>query len=176
MNGEELYMKNKKIIIGKNGSGKTYTALLYALKNNNTVVIGNYFEKLIQYISDFPKLSDYLEVDYNSSFPIRKNSKYYINGFKYSSRIEIVDFLNSIIFGCDYGTLKNDKDALIVYDGDLWNCQENHLLTLWKLSHVKCEIIIVVNSLSDLLHIPEKEITEQMKADIRKRWSIIRCV
>lgn len=167
-------MKNKKIIIGKNGSGKSYTALLLALQNKHTTIIGNGVTGISRYIDDFSELSDFTEKIYNPVFSIQKDSKYFINCAKNSA--DGVKFINSIIFGCDYGTLKNDKDALIVYDDGLWDCQENHLLTLWKLSHVKCEIIIVVNSLSDLLHIPEKEITEQMKADIQKRWSIIRCV
>lgn len=167
-------MKNKKIIIGKSGSGKSYTALLLALQNKHTTIIGNGVTGISRYIDDFSELSDFTEKIYNPVFSIQKDSKYFINCAKNSA--DGVKFINSIIFGCDYGVLKNDKDAAIVYDDGLWNYQENQLLALWKLSHTRCKIIITVDSWEELLHIPEKEITSKMKSDILKKWSIIECI
>lgn len=46
-------MKNKKIIIGKSGSGNSYTALLLALQNKHTTIIGNGVTGISRYIDDW---------------------------------------------------------------------------------------------------------------------------
>lgn len=165
--------KNKTIIIGKNGVGKSYMALDRALKKKGISIICNGSVDKSYYEENFPKLKEYENKDGHYNYVIESDGKYYIYTEKCKPGTE---FLNALIHGCDYGKLGNNKKATIVYDDNAWVASDNNLLTLWQLSHTDCGIIITANSICDILKINENELTEKMIKDISKYWDIIELV
>lgn len=165
--------KNKIIIIGKSGTGKSYMALEFALllKENGTSIICNGCVDKSRYEENFPELKEYENKDRHHNFVAERDGKYYICTEKSKS---IVEFLNALIYGCDYEKLGNDEKATIIYDDDAWKASDNNLLTLWRLSHTDCGIIITADSICDILKISENELTEEMIKDISKYWDIIK--
>ena len=144
--------KNKTIIIGKSGTGKSNMALDE---------------------ENFPKLKEYENKDSHYNFVPKRNGKYYICTNDCNSGAE---FLNALIHGCDYGNFENDKNATFVYDDNAWINAGNNMLTLWQLSHTDCGIIITADSICDILRINENELTEKMIKDISKYWDIVKLV
>lgn len=162
--------KNKTIIIGKSGTGKSYMALDLALKKKGTSIICNGCVDKSYYEENFPKLKEYENKDGAYTFVPKRNGKYYIftNGCKSGA-----GFLDALIHGCDYGHFENDKNATFVYDDNAWVTANNNLLTLWQLSHTDCGIIITADSICDILKLNENELTEEMIKDISKYWDIL---
>lgn len=167
--------KNKTIIIGKSGTGKSYMALDLALKKTGTTIICNGCVDKSYYEENFPKLKEYENKDGAYAFNPKRNGKYYIctNGCKSGDGFL---FLDALIHGCDYGHFENDKNATFVYDDGAWVTDNNNLLTLWQLSHTDCGIIITADSICDILKIRENELTEEMTKDISKYWDIVKLV
>lgn len=165
--------KNKTIIIGKSGTGKSNMALDLALKKKGTTIICNDCVDKSYYEENFPKLKEYQSKDGAYTFTPKRNGKYYIctNGCKSGA-----DFLDALIHGCDYGHFENDKNATFVYDDNAWSAANNNLLTLWQLSHTDCGIIITADSICDILKINENELTEEMIKDISKYWDVVNLV
>ena len=167
------FKKNKIIIIGKSGTGKSQLALELGLKKLGTTIICNgsvdksYYEKMFQNLKEFENK------DGSYTFTPEKNRKYYIRTDNCKSAI---GFVNALIRGCDYETLGTDKKATIIYDDNAWGDSENNMLTLWQLSHTDCKIIITAESLCDVLKIDESELTEEMIKDVSKYWDIVRLV
>lgn len=165
-------MKNKTIILGKPGSGKSYTAVEKALKNKGTTLIVNTCCGKDHYERDFPQLRVFDEKDAKISFPIRDNGKYYIPYANEST----IGFANALIFGCDYGKLQDDKHAAVIFDDGSWLHQKEKMLTFWQLTHVKCGIIIVCDQLSDVFGLcSNHNLSKDMLADISKFWNILHC-
>ena len=165
--------KNKIIIIGKSGAGKSYMALKFALKKKGTSIICNGCVDKSRYEENFPELKEYENKDNHHNFVAERDGKYYIRtGLRRPN--SSVGFLNALIYGCDYGKLGNDKEATIIYDDNAWVAGDNNLLTLWQFSHTDCRIIITANSICDILKIRENELTEEMIKDISKYWDIIK--
>lgn len=166
-------MKNKTIIMGQSGSGKSYHAMEQAIKNKGTTIIVNGSCGKDRYKNDFPKLEDFISKDSNRSFTLENGKKYFI---EYNSDINYsVPFVDALILGCDFGMIQNDKNAMVVFDDGSWHNQSNKLLKLWQYSHVKCGIIIVVDNFANLFDINEENLTDKMKNDILKYWNIIHC-
>lgn len=82
--------------------------------------------------------------------------------------------MDALIHGCEYGHFEKDKNATFVYDDNAWVTANNNLLTLWKLSHTDCGIIITADSICDILKIKETEVTEEMIKDISYYWNIVK--
>lgn len=165
--------KNKTIIIGKSGTGKSFMALKLGLKKKGTTIICNACVDKSYYEENFPNLKEYENKDGNYNFVTEKGGKYYICAKDCKSS---TGFVNALIHGCDYGKLGNDKKATIIYDDNAWVASENNLLTLWQLSHTDCEIIITADSICDILKINETQLTEKMMKDISKYWDIVELV
>ena len=70
--------KNKTIIIGESGSGKSYTALNIALKKKGTTFICNGCVSKSYYEKSFPSLKEYEDKDGAYNFIPQRNGKYYI--------------------------------------------------------------------------------------------------
>ena len=165
-------MKNKTIILGKPGSGKSYTAVEKALKNKGTTLIVNACCGKSYYERDFPQLRAYEEKESNVSFSIKNNEKYYIPHANEST----VGFANALIFGCGYGKLQDDKHATVLFDDGSWLYQKDKILTFWQLTHVKCGIVIVCNQLSDVFGLcSDRDLSKDMLGDISKYWNILQC-
>lgn len=165
--------KNKTIIIGKSGTGKSNMALDLALKKRGTTIICNGSVTKSYYEENFPKLKEYENKDSHYNFIPKRSGKYYICTNDCNSGAE---FLNALIHGCDYGHFENDKNATFVYDDNAWINAGNNMLTLWQLSHTDCGIIITADSICDILRINENELTEKMIKDISKYWDIVKLV
>lgn len=163
--------KNKTIIIGKSGNGKSFMALELGLKRKGTTVICNGHVDKSYYAKNFPDLKEYENKDNKYSFIAEKGGKYYICAKGCNSTIE---FINALIHGCGYGKLGNDKKATIIYDDGAWEDSKNNLITLWQLSHMDCGIIITADSIYDILKVNENELTDKMFMDISKYWNIIK--
>lgn len=163
-----LKKKNKTIILGKSGTGKSYLTLQMILKNEGTSIIANGAVDKKYYEKDFPALKDWELKE--QCFPVNRNGKYYFTVQRKSD----AEFLDALIAGCDYGMLKNDKAATVLFDDDAWVIGENDAVSLWKLSHVKCSIIITATELSDVLRIRNCDITEEMIQDIMRYWKIMK--
>ena len=165
--------KNKTIIIGKSGTGKSNMSLDLALKKRGTTIICNGSVTKSYYEENFPKLKEYENKDSHYNFVPKRSGKYYICTNDCNSGAE---FLNALIHGCDYGHFENDKNATFVYDDNAWINAGNNMLTLWQLSHTDCGIIITADSICDILRINENELTEKMIKDISKYWDIVKLV
>lgn len=163
--------KNKTIIIGKRGTGKSYMALDLALKRKGTSIICNGCVDKSYYEESFPKLKEYESKDGTYPFIPKQNEKYFICADGCKSGTE---FLDALIHGCEYGHFAKDKNATFVYDDNAWVTANNNLLTLWKLSHTDCGIIITADSICDILKIKETEVTEEMIKDIAYYWNIVK--
>lgn len=163
--------KNKIIIIGKSGTGKSYMALDIALKKKGMTIICNGCVDKSYYEENFPKLKEYENKDAAYTFTSERNGKYYICTNEYKPG---VGFLNALIHGCDYGHFGKDKNTTFVYDDNAWAAVNNKLLTLWQLSHTDCGIIITADSVCDILQISENELTKEIIKDISKYWNIIK--
>lgn len=161
--------KNKTIIIGKSGTGKSNRALNLALKKKGTTIVYNGCIDKSYYEENFPKLKEYESKDGAYTFTPKRNGKYYICTNERKSGAE---FLDALIHRCDYGHFENDKNTTFVYDDNAWESANNNWLTLWHLSHTDCGIIITSESICDILKISESELTEEMIKDISKYWSI----
>jgi len=164
--------KNKTIIIGESGSGKSYTALNIALKRKGTTFICNGCVSKSYYEKSFPSLKEYEDKDGAYNFIPQRNGKYYI----YKSLRQFVpdsEFLHALILGCDYGYFGNDRNATFVFDDNAWVASNSNLLTLWQLSHVDCRIIITADSICDILKIKENDFTKEMVKDISRYWDIV---
>ena len=98
--------KNKTIIIGKSGTGKSNMALDLALKKRGTTIICNGSVTKSYYEENFPKLKEYENKDSHYNFVPKRSGKYYICTNDCNSGAE---FLNALIHGCDYGHFENDK-------------------------------------------------------------------
>lgn len=170
-------MARKIIIIGSSGTGKSCKALSMAVRNRGTTIIANGIygtKNHIDYIErTFPDLKKFQKKDATRCFCVKEREKYYLCVGKSSEPNGVASFTNAIVFGCDYGTLCNDRKAMVVYDNGVWNYQKDTLLTLWKLSHVKCKVIITVDSWESLIGAKNWEISENMKKDIQKKWNVI---
>lgn len=165
-----MFNKNKTIIMGTSGSGKSYKAIELALKNKGTTIIVNGCCGMDKYTDAFPELSDFISKEGNRSFNVEHNTKYFIGDNP--STGSATSFANAIIFGCGYGTLKKDKNSMIIYDDGSWLRQDRPILRLWQLGHTNCQIVIVVDSWADLLNIKESEITKDIKNDVCKLWNV----
>lgn len=165
--------KNKTIIIGKSGTGKSSLALKLGLQKKGTTIICNGCVDKSYYEKNFPCLKEYENKDGSYNFVAKKGKKYYICAKDCKSA---TGFINALIHGCDYGKLGNDKSATVIYDDEAWVASENNLLTLWQLSHTDCGIIITADSICDVLKINETELTEKMMKDISKYWNIVKLV
>lgn len=166
--------KNKTIIIGKSGVGKTFMALTLGLKNKGTAIICNGCVDKSYYENSFPCLKDFQTKNGDYNFNVEEGGKYYICAKNCSSATE---FVNTLIFGCDYGNIGIDKKAIIIYDDNAWIDSKNNLLTLWQLSHMKCKIIITadsVDSIYNIFKIDKNDLTKGMIKDILKYWNIIK--
>ena len=164
--------KNKTIIIGESGSGKSYTALNIALKKKGTTFICNGCVSKSYYEKSFPSLKEYEDKDGAYNFIPQRNGKYYI----YKSLRQFVpdsEFLHALILVCDYGYFGNDRNATFVFDDNAWVASNSNLLTLWQLSHVDCRIIITADSICDILKIKENDFTKEMVKDISRYWDIV---
>ena len=172
-------MKNKTIYMGPSGSGKSYKAL-EELNNKGTTIILNSSTTKKTYEEDFPPLKTFTEKDCRYPFKITPNGTYFIKNLvgteqtKYAS-----EFVNALIQGCDYGTLKDDPNARVLFDDGSWERLPDRLLTLWQLSHVECGISITIQSIEDLLNIGHsdfnEDMLEDMLEDIKKYWNIVYC-
>ena len=163
--------KNKIIIVGKNGTGKSFKALELALKKKGITIICNGGTDKNRYEDDFPCLKKYEDKDSHYSFTVEKDGKYYICAKDYKSTA--TEFVNALILGCGYGNLGHDKNATVVYDDSAWGASKNNILTLWQLSHVDCNIIITADSLSEILKVRPSELSEKMIEDIYTYWDVI---
>lgn len=163
--------KNKYIIVGKSGSGKSYKALNMAIKNTGTTIICNGFCALSDYSNDFPALKKFIKKDGRYSYTIEENAKYFIESFSGPITIgQSAQFVLNLIRGCDYGCIGNDESSMAVFDDGSWNYITNRVSALWELSHMDCKIIITCQCIEDLLNMP---LTEFMKNDISQYWNII---
>lgn len=168
-------MKNKTIIVGACGSGTSHLALQMALKNTGTTMIVNGILRKEKYETEFPVLESFEEKNGSTSFRVNKNGKYYLSELVRVKHQNLTQFAKSVILGCDYGDLKEEKEALVVYDDGIWSVEEDKLQTLWQLSHTKCGIIIVTQNLSDFFGIKNNQLTNDMLSDVKKHWNLIYC-
>lgn len=163
-------MKKKIIIVGKSGAGKSYKVLNMAIKNKGTTVVCNGVTSIESYKDAFPSLNSFITKDSQHSFSIENNNKYFIEGtFDIANNHHSPTFLSSIILGCDYGYIGNDKKTMAIFDDESWNGIKNKVETFWKLSHSKCQIVITCQDLESLLDI---NLDDNMKNDILKYWEI----
>ena len=148
--------KNKIIIIGEYGSGKSYQALNLMSDKKGTCIICNGSTSISTYKANFPTLGDYAEKSNGQCFPVEQGGK----------------FVDALIHGCDYGYIGDDENATVLYDDGAWSSSDNNVVTFWQLSHTKCGIIITANTLCDVLKLKETELTEEMIEDVKKYWCI----
>lgn len=169
-------MKNKTIYIGPSGSGKSYKALSKTVKNKGTTVIVNYAAQKSTYEKAFPELQTFEEKDGRYNFAVKQGGKYYShNLLSHKHAKHTAEFAKALITGCDYGNLKEDENAMVLFDDGSWDRIPDKLLTLWQLSHVNCGISITVDSINDLLDLRDSDFNKQMIEDIEKGWYIVYC-
>ena len=70
--------KNKIIIIGEYGSGKSYEALNLMSDKKGTCIICNGSVSISTYKANFPTLGDYAEKSNGQCFPVEQGEKYYL--------------------------------------------------------------------------------------------------
>lgn len=164
-------MKRKIVFLNGHRDGTSYEVISKAISNKGTTIICNGCTGIESYKETFPALRSFTVKDGQRPFSVEKNSKYFIAGsidnpkdLSYNP-----EFLTSLIFGCDYGCIGNDKKALVIFDDGSWNGIRNKMKTFWKLTHSKCQIIIVVQYLEDILDIA---LDKDMRKDILKYWNI----
>ena len=162
--------KNKTIIIGGYGTGKSCMALDLVLKTKGTSIICNGWGDKSYYEKNFPFLKEYESKDGSRNFVAEKGKKYFICAKDCRAACDAVD---ALIYGCDYGELRNDKKSIVVFDDGAWERSENEFLDLWRLSHVDCGVIITANTIYDILKLNRIKVTEKMMKDISKHWNII---
>lgn len=161
--------KNKIIIIGEYGSGKSYKALNLMSDKKGTCIICNGSVSISTYKANFPTLGDYAEESNGQCFPVEQGGKYYLRTTSGNPSLKFVD---ALIHGCDYGYIGDDENATVLYDDGAWSSSDNNVVTFWQLSHAKCGIIITANTLCDVLKLKETELTEEMIEDVKKYWCI----
>lgn len=162
--------KNKMIILGNCGSGKSYKALSLMSDKNGTCIICNGSVAISTYKENFPTLADYEEKSNRQCFSVEQGGKYYIRTTGSNPSLKFVD---ALIYGCSYGCIGNDENATVLYDDGAWGSSDNNAVTLWQLSHIKCGIIITANTLCDVLKLKGNELLEEMIEDVEKYWKII---
>ena len=141
-----------------------------AINNKGTTVICNGVASIASYKDAFPSLNLFITKDNQHCFSIENNNKYFIEGtFDVANNHYGPTFLSSIILGCDYGYIGNDKKAMAIFDDGSWDGIKNKVETFWKLSHSKCQIVITCQDLESLLDI---NLDDNMKNDILKYWDI----
>lgn len=167
-------MKNKTIIMGRSGSGKSFKAINMAIQNKGTTIITNGCCDMERYTEVFPLLkTKFSAMEGDRAFAAEHNRNYFIEHNTLDN--DSAGFVNALIFGCGFGSYGKDKHAMAIFDDGAWYAQKNKLLVLWQFSHEKCQIVITVDSWEDLLDMSENEITDEMKNDILKYWNVVHC-
>ena len=189
---------SKTIIIGSSGCGKSCKALEMAIKNKGTTIIVNGCATLSDYIKDlvewkkltqFSPLRSFIPQNdkKNASFAIQNGKKYFIENIRgvRPHGADYIRFVNGLLLDSrdNIANLRNDKEAMVIFDDDAWLFENNEMPTILKKSvddnimlrlkqfaQVDCQIVITAQSWEDLLQVIE--VTEQMKEDVRKMWNV----
>lgn len=170
-------MYNKNIFIGKSGSGKSFKAIKEALSNEGTTIIVNGCVNKKWYEEKFPQLKNYKEINSNEPLAIKNGEKYYIFSPSAHNRTYNRTYqnkINSIIFDSKSVCLQDDPCALIMFDDGSWERYGESMISLLeKLTHVKCGIIIVVQSAGSLFYESDELKALKKLDEIAKDWNII---
>ena len=158
---KKLHKYNKIILVGPSGCGKTCQGLsIVQKKKSKTVLIGSCVTPN-NYEDDFPFLRSYIW----DGLCGHTGGKSYFSDL--TATYVATKKMNFFCYDCS-----KDKNATIFYADGTWG--ENGLPELLKMTHYKCNIIIEAQSLSDVLKMNERDITEDVKISLSKLgWTIV---
>ena len=170
--------KDKYIILGDTGSGKSIYAHKLIQKNNGTTVIFNGVSEKNHYLNDLPFLKSFIQMDTDRPVQIIKDGKYYITNYK-NNKFTGMDIFMDIMFNENYGSIAYDPAAFIVCDDLMWqfSVRQNKIdaaMLLWRLSHADCGVVITGQKFSDILNVNDTLWVPQMLKDIKKFWNVVR--
>lgn len=176
--------KNKTIIIGESGSGKSYKAIKMAIENKGTTIITSGCTKRSIYEDFYPELKDFVLKECCVPFKIEDGKKYFIESDKTLNKDalskECVTLANSVIFGSSWGDLSNDENAMVIFDDGAWDCRDDRLFLLECFNQIKCQIVITVQDWDSILGLNAQDaaiarkpnIFSGMQNDILGSWII----
>ena len=180
--------RNKIMIVGATGLGKSYLALETGLRKKDTTVIIDYCGDKGCYEKYFPELKDYMSYDIdNCPSSIKKNGKYYIGAASpdlasgrnpFPSFSGILYMVNFLAYENKH-YMKDDRAATIILDSieSSFPLQDhnnhNYVDDLISLASAEANIIIVGQSLSSILDLKESDITDEIMNRILDNWIIV---
>lgn len=167
-------MKNKWIILGEAKVKKPHKVLKKVTKNKGTTIIVNAYADKDYYIHDYPKLKNFEVPDKTKrkdTYIFESNRKYYI--YVHDNPSEKKEIINDLIEDILTQQIFNKRSTLIVFDDSSWNFVSNKFKTLWKISKLKCKIMILENNMKNVLGKPKWHFPKTLFQEIEKRWHII---
>ena len=112
-----------------------------AVRNRGTTIIANGLygtKNHIDYIErTFPDLKKFQKKDATRCFCVKEREKYYLCVGKPSGKDSIASFTNAIAFGCDYGSLCDNRKAMVVYGELPRACPKKRS---WLLCKTRCAL------------------------------------
>lgn len=176
-------MKNKTILIGQSGCGKTIEVMNIAKKSRGTTIIVNGCRKRDSYLSSYPFLKEYIDLHLDRSFSVEIGKKYYVSNNEFpeyrcgSSRFFTDELMHKIFMSQIYTEKEkkfmSNKSDLIIFDDGIWTLGKYGLKYLWQLSHAKARIVITAECLEDVFQEDNSELNGEMVKDITRYWNII---